>query len=160
MGTATAGSCLPDDTLLELVQQQLSGEAAAAAERHLDQCAVCRRMVAEAAKSLFAEESRGPASESETHPELAWTSPVWSQPRPTEHTALAPGAQLGRFVIEDVLGAGGMGVVYAAHDPRARSPVALKLLHASGPDRDEATARRCGCCARRRRWRGCRIPTS
>jgi serine/threonine protein kinase len=39
-----------------------------------------------------------------------------------------PGDQLGRYTIERVLGAGGMGLVYAAHDPDLDRRVAIKVL--------------------------------
>jgi tetratricopeptide (TPR) repeat protein len=41
---------------------------------------------------------------------------------------LRRGARLGRYVVEDRLGAGGMGVVYVAHDPQLDRRVALKVL--------------------------------
>ena len=40
-----------------------------------------------------------------------------------------PGAAIGRYVVIDRLGAGGMGVVYSAHDPDLDRRVAIKILH-------------------------------
>ena len=41
---------------------------------------------------------------------------------------IEPGSRLGRFVVLEQAGAGGMGVVYAAYDPQLDRRVALKLL--------------------------------
>jgi hypothetical protein len=41
---------------------------------------------------------------------------------------LLPGERIGRYVVIGRLGTGGMGVVYAAHDPELERKVALKLL--------------------------------
>ena len=43
-------------------------------------------------------------------------------------TQLAPGATLGKYKLERVLGAGGMGVVWAAIDPDLERAVAIKVL--------------------------------
>ncbi|HET7437637.1 MAG TPA: protein kinase [Thermoanaerobaculia bacterium] len=44
---------------------------------------------------------------------------------------LSPGSRLGRYEIRSLLGAGGMGEVYLAHDTQLRRPVALKVLGAA-----------------------------
>ncbi|PRP90972.1 Serine/threonine-protein kinase PknB [Enhygromyxa salina] len=40
--------------------------------------------------------------------------------------------RLGRYVLNEIVGAGGMGVVYASQDPRLERKVAIKLLRAVG----------------------------
>jgi eukaryotic-like serine/threonine-protein kinase len=46
----------------------------------------------------------------------------------SEGPALTPGTRIGAYTIEGVLGTGGMGVVYVAHQESPRRTVALKLL--------------------------------
>jgi eukaryotic-like serine/threonine-protein kinase len=74
----------------------------------------------------------GPAgSADDAPPGLAHT--VEGSPPPTARAAheparLARGATLGRYVIEALIGAGGMGVVYRARDPDLDRAVAIKQL--------------------------------
>ncbi|MEM9492810.1 MAG: serine/threonine-protein kinase, partial [Myxococcota bacterium] len=49
--------------------------------------------------------------------------------RPEPHPLVAPGTTIGRYRIERILGAGGMGVVSLARDLELQRPVAIKLLH-------------------------------
>jgi hypothetical protein len=52
-------------------------------------------------------------------------SPRAKQPR----REVTRGSQLGRYIVLEEVGSGGMGVVYAAYDPDLHRRVAVKLLH-------------------------------
>ncbi|MFT3696784.1 MAG: serine/threonine-protein kinase [Kofleriaceae bacterium] len=53
------------------------------------------------------------------------------QPDADDGVRLEKGASLGRYMIIDILGAGGMGVVYSAFDPELDRKVAIKILQAN-----------------------------
>lgn len=94
-------ACLDDDTLLALSGGHLDGPGLEAAERHLDECAACRRALA-----LGLETSTRAAR-----------APV-----------LTVGDTIGRYVVLERIGAGAMGQVFAAWDPQLDRKVALKVL--------------------------------
>jgi Tol biopolymer transport system component len=50
----------------------------------------------------------------------------------SDQVVFQAGDTIGRYVVEQRLGAGAMGVVYAAHDPKLDRRVAVKLLRARG----------------------------
>lgn len=58
----------------------------------------------------------------------------------TERDPATRGGTIGRFVVDGALGAGGMGVVVAAHDPTLDRRVAIKLLHSIASDSGDPTA--------------------
>ena len=57
---------------------------------------------------------------------LSATEALGSTPRSA--IALERGDALGRYIVVDRLGAGGMGVVYAAYDPDLDRKLAVKIL--------------------------------
>ena len=106
------------------VQQLMSG-AMAPAQRdevngHLDGCSDCRQLVALVARGLAATDPVG----------LGATLPseAAGDPPPSATGILAAGTQVGRYLVTDMIGAGGMGVVYAADDPELDRRVAIKVL--------------------------------
>ena len=48
------------------------------------------------------------------------------------HASLTPGALLGRYRIDTMIGAGGMGSVYRAYDTTLKRPLAIKVLGRPG----------------------------
>ncbi|QSQ12704.1 serine/threonine-protein kinase [Myxococcus landrumensis] len=100
--------CPTTENLLAFGRGLLRGDEASALQVHLDECPSCRVLVAEAVVSV---------DEGVSQPPVALSS-----------SFLGRGDVLGRYVVMERIGAGGMGVVYAARDPELHRKVALKIL--------------------------------
>ena len=105
-------ACLDEDSVLAFVDGSLDDEARASIEGHLAGCPRCADLIATSAggtPETLAARTLGDALSREGE--------------------LIHGASVGRYVILGLIGRGGMGEVYAAHDPRLGRKIALKLLH-------------------------------
>lgn len=92
-------------------------------ERHIDDCGACRSLVA-----LYAR-MQDDTDETLLEPTVASTPPDQAD------RALASGDVVGaRYVLERVVGEGGMGVVWAAADRASGRRVAIKVLKSPSPD--------------------------
>jgi tetratricopeptide (TPR) repeat protein len=131
---ATSLSCPDESTLLAFLDGRLSQSALASVDAHLVACAACRDLVAAVAPVVLAEGSRIAVP--------AHVVALTAEP-PGPSAPLARGATVGRYVILDLVGRGGMGDVYAAYDPELDRRIALKLLHggAGGEERARSQAR-------------------
>jgi tetratricopeptide (TPR) repeat protein len=107
-------NCLDEDMVLAFVDGNLPDATRSQAEAHLATCPSCTDLIAATAGG---------------NPEALGQSPLEALERAGE---LARGETVGRYVILNMVGRGGMGEVYAAYDPQLDRRVALKLLHHTG----------------------------
>lgn len=116
--------CLDENTALELLDGTLPTSARTNVEKHLEECDLCRELVAELAqigRAVSGEiEARSPDTIRTPHHEEGSSSDAKD-----EHI-LAPGTVAGPYRIEQPIGAGAAGTVYRAVDQRSGQVVALK----------------------------------
>jgi len=93
-------TCIDENVLAAYARRGIQGADATRIDEHLDACQDCRRLVFALA----------------TAPETTGTSGV------------AAGDRLGRYIVGEAIGEGGMGTVFAGQDPELNRKVALKVL--------------------------------
>ncbi len=142
-----ATSLCSDESLRLLLYGDEQGSQFEAAQRHLDTCTDCqlrfdelaagqeewaeaKRLLAvgEAERLLTDEEAdRSWSVAGHRHPPKEWSDSMASQLlSPPSHPEML--GRIGRYDIERLIGAGGMGVVFKAFDSELNRPVAVKVL--------------------------------
>jgi eukaryotic-like serine/threonine-protein kinase len=124
--------CPEENVIVDFLRGDLGDPAREGVEAHLDGCPSCCRMVADLARIFRSSDAWG-ATLGGTEP-LEPASSLGDTGLPCWNSApiLPEGSKLGRYVVLHRVGAGGMGIVYAAYDPELDRKVALKLLIGSG----------------------------
>jgi tetratricopeptide (TPR) repeat protein len=110
--------CVDSATFAAYFEQRLTPDETRCLFEHVATCVFCAARLRNAATQVSlasADLGRSPTAPG-AHPPDA---------------AAPPPRLLGRYQVERVLGVGGMGVVYAAHDPELDRKVAIKLLRPS-----------------------------
>ena len=124
---ADAGACPSTDALMQYAEGALDGPARDRLDEHIDGCPACAAVVAYAAAQL--RESSSPAHGSIAtpgEPASSWTN-------------IGLPSRVGRYVVLEQIGQGGMGIVCSGYDPRLQRTVAIKLLRPSLTDSEAAT---------------------
>ena len=122
MSTLGVVPCVEPKRWLALTDGRLTAEEELSIREHATTCQTCAPQLA------ILDQKRHTARDAPTQ-ELSATQ----MPRPMEPApVLERGTAVGRFVVIDTVGMGGMGAVYSAYDPDLDRRIALKTLHVTG----------------------------
>ena len=130
--------CPADEELVALLSGELDGARRAESFDHVAGCARCRGVIAGLTATSntlslgTSAETRTFASPSEDARLAAPLGALFARDQKTK---------IGRYLLLEIVGAGGMGVVWGAWDPELARRVALKLVHPQlAPARDRVLA--------------------
>ena len=128
-----AMGCPDDARIVAFAHGGLDTEERRALREHLDECPECAGLVAEAVRCF------DPVVTTDASPLALVVSPT-----PVAEPPLGHGSAVGRYLLLHLLGAGGLGQVWAAYDPELDRRVAVKLIRPQARARlaaDELRAR-------------------
>jgi hypothetical protein len=125
MGSHDDDGCLDPDDVVAFLHARLDPASLRTLEHHVSGCTECRELLSALARDEAAPTGAMPGASGEHGEDIALACTVpWAEPHPD----LPQGARVGRYIVATKLGAGAMGVVYAAHDPELDRRIALKIL--------------------------------
>jgi serine/threonine protein kinase/Tfp pilus assembly protein PilF len=121
--------CMDEDLALAYFERRLSPQIESSIEEHVDTCTDCRRLLSSVV-AIYGDLGPAPSAQ----PSAA--EPDFSQPACRDLARLSRGATVGRYIVVELSGIGGMGAVYRAYDPELDRAIALKVLRSdlTGPD--------------------------